>query len=426
MGPSRRSRHPRRSRVNPGRRAALRALLRIDAGERGDGALEAEAPPAGRDRALAWHLLSGTLQHRAELDHIIQASASRPLRKLEPKVLAVLRLAVYELRHGRAPARAVVHQAAELTRLEASGRAVGFVNAVLRNQHKAAEPPPRVKLNHPEWLLSRWEQRYGAEKAARWAASNNRPPPLCVASSRGGQQLDALLRDEGYDPLPALAAGTPVPGLRRVEGPVGSVGELLNSQVGRMWIQDAAAAAVADLVGCQPGWRVLDACAAPGGKTFRLVSQGGEVVAVDRSAGRLKRVSHGLERLRMKAQVRQHDWQAGPLDDVSSFDAVLVDAPCSGLGTLRRHPEIRWRRQPADLARNAKRQSAILERCAQQLRPGGVLVYAVCSAEPEEGEQVVERFVDCHPHFVRDASFCSAPPQSDEDAFWAARLLRAR
>ncbi len=411
--------------MNPGRRAALRALLRVEQGERGDHALEAEAPSQGRDRALAWHLLSGALQHRAEIDHALAAASSRPLGRLEPAVLAVLRLAAYELRYGRAPRRAVVHQAVELTRLDASHRATGFVNAVLRKQGRGGEGvPPRLLLNHPEWLLQRWERRYGADAAAHWAASNNEPPPLCVASAGSTDELEALLRSAGLEPEPAFAAGRQVPGLLRVSGPVGPVGSLLGAQEGLWWVQDSAAAAVADLVRCRPGWRVLDACAAPGGKTFRLASKGAEVVATDRSAQRLERLEEGLCRLGLSAQVLTHDWLEGSLPGLAPFDAVLVDAPCSGLGTVRRHPEIRWRRSLEDLQRNAERQQAVLEAAAAMLAPRGVLVYAVCSAEPEEGEQVVERFLAAHPDHSLDETFCSAPPSHGEDAFWAARLVR--
>ena len=412
------------SKVNPGRRAAVRALLRVDRGERGDHALEAEAPPAGKDRGLAWHLLSGALQHRAELDHIISACSSRPLTRLDPTVLAILRIALFELRHGRAPDRAVVHQAAELTRMEASRHVVGFVNAVLRNRSRAGEIPPRVLLSHPEWLLARWEARYGTEQAADWARHNNQPPPLCIATAGDLAELDALLAQAGLEPEAAQAAGMDVPGMRRILGPVGQVGALPGAAEGRWWVQDAAAAAVADMVRCEPGWRVLDACAAPGGKTFRLISQGAELLSVDRSATRLERTQQGLDRLGMAATLQQHDWLEGPLESVAPMDAVLVDAPCSGLGTLRRHPEIRWRREPEDLIQNAHRQYAILKRCSALVRPGGVLVYAVCSAEPEEGEGVAQRFLAQHSDFVQDAVFCSAPPSSGEDAFWAARLLR--
>lgn len=412
------------SKVNPGRRAAVRALVRVDRGERGDHALDAVAPPAGKDRGLAWHLLSGTLQHRAELDHVIAACSSRPLARLDPTVLAILRVALFELRYGRAPDRAVVHQAAELTRLEASKHVVGFVNAVLRNRQRAGEIPPRVALNHPEWLLARWEARYGAGPAASWALDNNQPPPLCVATAGDIADLDTLLAQAALHPEPALAAGVEVPGMRRILGPVGQVGTLPGAAEGLWWVQDAAAAAVADLVGCQPGWHVLDACAAPGGKTFRLVSQGARVLAVDRSAMRLELIQQGLVRLGMKATLQQHDWLEGSLESVDPLDAVLVDAPCSGLGTLRRHPEIRWRRKHEDLTRNAIQQYGILKCCSSLVRSGGVLVYAVCSAEPEEGEQVVGRFLEQHQDFVRDSVFCSAPPTSGEDAFWAARLLR--
>ncbi len=400
------------------------ALARVRSGERAEDALQAEAPPPGRDRALAWHLASGTLQHQRELDWVIAASSKRPLESLDPTVHLLLRVALYELRHGKAPARAVVHQAVELCRALRLGRAAGFVNAVLRNQGRVGEPPPRALLNHPDWLLDRWEARLGKERCERWARRNNQPAPLTLALNGAQPELEAALREAGLEAREARAAGENVPGLLTLEGPTGPVTELPGAALGSWWVQDPAAAAVSDLLGCGPGWRVLDACAAPGGKTFRMLTQGATVVAADRSERRLATLRKGLERLRLQARTRVHDWLEGPMDDLAAMDGVLVDAPCSGLGTTRRHPEIRWRRQPRDLVRNPEQQLAVLVSAAHHVRPGGVLVYAVCSGEPEEGPEVVRRFLDTQPEFTLDRSWTSAPPSEHEDAFQAARLLR--
>jgi 16S rRNA (cytosine967-C5)-methyltransferase len=170
---------------------------------------------------------------------------------------------------------------------------------------------------------------------------------------------------------------------------------------------------------------VLDACAAPGGKAFRLASRGATVLGVDLDEARLARVAEGARRLGLAVDLRVHDWEAGPPPDlVAAFDVVVVDAPCSGLGTLRRHPEIRWRRQPEDLTRNAVRQGAILAAAASCLAPGGTLVYAVCSPEPEEGEAVVDAFLADRADLELDTRWTSVPPAGDEDAFQAARLVR--
>ncbi len=350
--------------------------------------------------------------------------SKRPLASLDTPVHQLLRVALFELRYGKAPARAVVHQAVEQARAQGSKRAAGFVNALLRNQHTVGTVPPRVALNHPDWLLERWEQRIGSEAAHRWARNNNQPAPLCIAVNGDQPDLHSAFQAAGHELEPATAAGATVPGLWMLRGPTGPVFQLPGADEGRWWVQDAGAAAVSDLVGCVPGWRVLDACAAPGGKTFRLAAAGAQVLATDRSATRLDTLRQGIERLGLTADVRQHDWLAGSIQDLPPMDAVLVDAPCSGLGTIRRHPEIRWRRSLAHVLRNADRQLSILSAASHHVRPGGVLVYAVCSGEPEEGEQVATSFVRANPAFELDRCWCSAPPFGDEDAFWAARLLR--
>jgi 16S rRNA (cytosine967-C5)-methyltransferase len=180
---------------------------------------------------------------------------------------------------------------------------------------------------------------------------------------------------------------------------------------------------VADLVDDVEGKRVLDACAAPGGKSFRLATRGAQVTSADR-ARRLELVRDGAKRLGLTVTTRAHDWSAGPLGD-AEYDAVLVDAPCTGLGTVRRHPEIRWRRTEPDLYAAAEGQLAVLEAASQHVRPGGTLVYAVCSPEPEEGEQVVEAFLSKHRRFSLDRRLSTAPPKHGEDAHFAARMKSA-
>jgi len=402
--------------------AALRALLAVEAGERSEDALAREAPPAGPDRALAWRLCRGVLQTRAEADAIIGALSKRPLRRLDPVPLQVLRLGLFELRHGRTPDHAAVNEAVQLCRRQGAPHAAGFVNALLRRHEQAPPPSPEQLLNHPAWLLARWRSRYGEAAAAAWARKNNSVPPLALVFKREEPELLALLQRE-LGCSPASAAGQQVSGawLLRARKPVR---QLPGYDEGLWWVQDGAAAAVADLVGAQPGWRVLDACAAPGGKSFRLISQGAEVWAADRSKKRLERLSEGATRLGMAPRLVQHDWQSSEPFPQTDFDAVLADAPCSGLGTLRRHPEIRWRRRQQDLHANAERQLAILRAAAACCRVGGVLVYVVCSPEPEEGEQVAERFLQGHPGYRRLGGFCSAPPCGEEDAFWAVKLQR--
>jgi 16S rRNA (cytosine967-C5)-methyltransferase len=414
-------------RQNPARVAGVRVLAAVDAGERLEEALSRMAPPQGPDRALAWNLALGVLRHRAEIDAAIGALAARPVEALDPVVRAALRMGFFELGFSRVPAHAAVDGAVSACRDAGAGRAAGLVNAVLRRWESAPEATSRQRLDHPEWLLQRWEARFGAEAAAAWARRSNEPAALSIAVVPEAGDLATDFAARGLALEAAVAGGRPVPAAFLVRGDAGPVPGLPGFAEGKWWVQDPAATAVADLVGGCRGMRVLDACAAPGGKSFRVAASGADVLAVDREAGRLRLVEEGAARLRLRVATATHDWESGPLaGSEEAFDAILVDAPCSGLGTLRRHPDIRWHRQPGDLARNAARQAAILRAVVPALRPGSLLVYAVCSAEPEEGDGVIRGFLASHQDFVLEETFTTAPPSGDEDGFFAARMRRTR
>jgi 16S rRNA (cytosine967-C5)-methyltransferase len=414
-------------RLNPARLAVVRVLSAADEGEHVEEALVRWAPHRGADRALAWNLAWGVLRHREELDAAIAVLASRPVQSIDPIARAALRMGLFELRFSRVPAHAGVDGAVDACKRAGGGRAAGLVNAVLRRWESAPGPSARQQLNHPEWLLQRWEARWGPEAAEAWARRNNAPAPLAIATLPGAPDLSGAFRERGLVLEEATANGQVVPGAFLVRGEAGLVPRLPGFQDGFWWVQDPAATAVADLVGSKPGLRVLDACASPGGKSFRIASAGAEVLAVDRNAERLRLVDEGAGRLGLRIPTCAHDWEAGSLEDEQikdGFHAVLVDAPCSGLGTLRRHPDIRWRRQPGDLVRNATRQGAILGAVVPAVLPRGLLVYAVCSAEPEEGDGVVRAFLASHEEFELEGLFVTAPPRADEDGFFAARLRR--
>lgn len=405
------------ARVNPARVAAARALVEVENGGRLDEALAGLSPGSGPDRDLAWFLGFGVTRRRGQVDAALRGVLSRPLGSLDAEVRAVLRLGAFEALFARTPRHALVHQAVEVSRRLGVGRASAMVNAVLRRVRAADSLHTAESFDHPEWLLARWTDRYGREAARAWCLDNGEPPPLFVVT-RDGEAPAGL---DGAEAV--LLDDAVVPGCWRIPSAQGRVERMPGFDEGRWWVMDAAAAVVADLVPVEPGMRVLDACAAPGGKAFRLASRGAAVTAVDRSAERMKLIADGQRRLGLEISRMVHDWGDGALP-AETFDAVLVDAPCSGLGTVRRHPEIRWRRQPQDLARAAERQAQILAAAAEHVAPGGCLVYGVCSSEPEEGPEIVRSFLDSGSPFDLEIELCTAPPKFGEDAHYGGRLRR--
>ncbi len=388
-----------------------------------DVALQAHAPDASRDRAMAWHLVWGVLRRRNELDYLVELLSHREIAKLDAPVLAALRIGLLEMGHGRAPSHAVVNEAVQLCKIAGTARAAPLVNAILRHYDASVPLPPEVLLNHPRWLLRRWTERIGQAAAIRWAKANNKPAPTGIVARGDPRGLLEDLERAQIQVEPAIIAGKPVPRAFKLPPRMGPIHELPGYHGGSWWVQDPAAVAVADLVLPGTGALILDACAAPGGKSFRMVSRGARVVATDIVPARLEELRRNAKRLHMDLQVRPWDWLSQDRwPGARLFDAALLDAPCTGLGTLRRHPDIRWRRHPGDPARMAQKQAIMLRHVSRTVKKGGVLVYAVCSGEPEEGREVVESFVSSIEHFEIEEVLCTAPPTHDEDAFWAARM----
>ncbi len=408
-------RGPRGAACTPARLAAARALLAVEVGGHAEEALARLTTTA--DRAQAWFLAQGVLRRRASLDAALRPHLQTPLGGLDPEVRAALRLGAFERLHARTALHAAVSQAVEVARALGAGRATGLVNAVVRRIDGDAPLRRAEQLDVPSWLLARWDARWGGPDAEAWCARNQEHPVTY-----------AVARDRDADPAfvwPGLdVATTDLPGVVALPEGIGAIPSLPGFTDGRWWVQDPASVRVADLVGAGPGDAVLDACAAPGGKAFRLATAGARVTAVDRPGERLGRLGDGARRLRLPLHIEAHDWDTGPLPGGRRFDAVLVDAPCTGLGTLRRHPEIKWRRVEADLAAAAVVQRQVLERAVPSVRPGGVLVYAVCSPEPEEGKGVVDAFLAEHTDFRLDGTLGDGPPNGREDAHWAARMVR--
>lgn len=403
--------------VSPGRVGAARALIAIEDGAFSDAALEQHL--TGKDRHLGWFLALGVLRRRAEVDAAIRPFLRQPLASLQPEVRAALRLGTFEKLWSRTKPHAAVHQAVEVCKKIGARRAQGLVNAVLRRVKAPRGLSGAEAANLPPWLYERWVARYGEAATRTWAAELLEPAPLTVVCA-DPSRVESW-SGSGLGIRPARAGELAPVDTWRVEGHSGPVTALGGWDEGALWVQDAAAVAVADLCGVTGGTTVLDACAAPGGKTMRLASRGAVVTAVDRSPDRLVKVRENLARTKLAAELRVHDWGSGPMGD-ERFDVVLIDAPCTALGTVRRSPEIKWRRHELDLAPIAAKQLAILKTAATHVRPGGAVIYAVCSPEPEESEEVVAAFLAEQPTFRRVGSLHTAPPVDGEDAHTAIRL----
>jgi len=289
------------------------------------------------------------------------------------------------------PDHAAVDLAVRLARGEQSlQHAAATINAVLRRVARErdailAEADP-LGIDTPDWLAARWRAAYGPDRAR------------AIAEAHGSAaSVDITVKADPHGWAERLGGIVlPTGSVRLVERT--PVRELPGYDEGAWWVQDAAAALPARLVAPRPGERVADLCAAPGGKTAQLASAGAEVLAVDRSANRLHRLQENMQRLRLAVQARAAD--ALDLDE-APFDAVLLDAPCSATGTIRRHPDVPWTKSPADIAQLADLQRRLLDKAASLVRPGGRLVYCTCSLEPEEGRSQIEAFLERQPPFRR-------------------------
>lgn len=399
------------ARANPGRLAAARIQLGVEDGLHAEALLDELAPSDARDRGLAHHLAFGLLRRQGAVDAALEPLLRRKVTRLDPPVRACLRLGAFELAEGRARAGAVVHQWVEATRALGARRATGLVNAVLRK--RVGKPlEDDVLLDVPEWLRPRfapWQD---------WLRRCRQPPPVSIAL-RAGREPD---HPPGCVPVPRLAEDRPAPArMLRLPSQGGAIPALEGFSTGAWYVIDPSAAVVADMLHHHaPEGPVLAACAAPGGKSFRLADQGRSVLAVDLVPARLDRVGEGSRRLGLEVDRHVHDWLDGPHPTLGRFAGVLVDAPCTGLGVIRRHPEIRWRRRESDVPAMALRQLNILRAAAEHVDVDGVLGYSVCSPMPEEGRELVAALEGWT---VVDA-WSSTPPAGDEDAFQAFVLRR--
>ena len=384
--------------ISPARAAAFDILLRVEQEDSYASDLLHSERCAGLsplDQGLTTELVMGVLRWRSLLDGAVAKVASQPLGRLDPEVLTALRMGAYQLGWlDRVPARAAIHESVELVKRVRKRSAAPFVNAVLRKLMDSPIPlGARQELivsardadavatvsAHPSWLVQRWVSQYGL-KLARHICMYDQTIPVSTIRLRA-VSAEEELRSEGIE----ISAASFLRHARRIVA--GDVTKTKAFAEGRLVIQDAASQLVATLVG--RGKRVLDCCAAPGGKTWAIADRnpGAEVVAIELHRHRAEMLRKRV--LAKNVQVTNADIR--DLPDGEPFDRVLVDAPCSGTGTIARNPEIKWRLMPEDLSDLPLRQSQILQSAMKHVAPSGTLIYSTCSLEHEEGESVVEQ-----------------------------------
>ena len=394
---------------------------------------------AERDRALVRSLVGSVLRRLGTLRHLLGQFLERGLPADAPQVETALLIGAAQILWLEIPDHAAVDLSVRLVQVDRrAARYASLVNAVLRRIARGGGEllagTDTATLDTPDWLMARWVKTYGDETARAIALANRQEPaldlsvkedPAAWAAAFGGRVLPTgSVRAVVHGPVPSL------PGY----------------QDGAWWVQDAAAAIPARLLGDIAGRSVADLCAAPGGKTAQLAAAGARVIAVDRAPKRLERLRQNLARLQLSAETvvaDAADWRGGP------FDAVLLDAPCSATGTIRRHPDIPWLKREADIAALAALQRRLLASAVELMKPGGILVYCVCSLEPEEGIDAVSELLDREPRLARqpisagevyglrellttDGDLRTLPchlPDPDSrmaglDGFYAARLIR--
>lgn len=401
-----------RARVEPlaglaARKAAVDILGRVLRAQRPlDEELDAEHGHPGvrdldaQDRSLLRALLGTALRHRGQIGAILDHLLDRPIPDKSGAAMDILHIAAAQILFMEVADHAAVSLAVTLADQDRKARTYkGLVNAVLRRMARDAEDL-RTRFNEPwrntpVWLFATWQKAFGAERALQTAAMHLHTPNLDLtvksdpdgwATRLGGRRI----------------AGNSI----RLADHSGRVDRLDGFEEGAWWVQDAAAALPARLLGDVAGKRVADLCAAPGGKTAQLAAAGATVTAVDISARRLARLRANLDRLSLSAEVRVSDLRS--FEPEAPFDAILLDAPCSATGTIRRHPDVAWSKRPEDIAMLAQIQAELLQRVSGWLVSGGTLVYCTCSLQPEEGEAQIAAFLAANPGFVRQ-------PVSDEE-----------
>jgi 16S rRNA (cytosine967-C5)-methyltransferase len=387
-------------RVSPARSVAYAVLRAVDEGAYASDTLaERSSGLASRDAGLASQIVFGCLRFQAQLDFLAEQYSGRPAAGLDKSVLIALRMAIFQLRYlDRIPAHAAVDETVETVKQQ-KPQAAGFVNAVLRkvNRDEIAWPDRQTELSCPEWLLARWTEHFGEEAAQQIAQAALREPAPYVRIAPGKPV------PEGIEVEP-----TELPGCYR----------LLSGTTAGLRLHDIGSQSIVPLLGLGPEMTFLDLCAAPGNKTAQaLETPLAFAVACDVSLARIREIPPVCPRVVLDA--------TQPLPFSRSFDRIFIDAPCSGTGTLGRNPEIKWRVQSENIQRFAEKQLRMLAAAVKWLKPGGRFVYATCSLEHEENEDVVRAALHCQPELRCEQEAWRVPGRDEGDGFYAAVFSRS-
>jgi 16S rRNA (cytosine967-C5)-methyltransferase len=415
------------------RQAALDTLNRLDSVKSTlDSVLEKIIPEdadiSRRDRALFQTIVFGVLRWRGRLDFVIKHFSKTRFNRIDPCVVNILRLGLFQIIYlDRVPESAAVNTAVELAKANVAPWLAGFVNGLLRNAAREYQnlPFPGVEENaisstattrsFPEWIIRRWVNRWGLATATALCDDLNAIPAITVRTNRLKASRPDLLQSLGAEVKNPETTRHSPDGISFTH-PASAIPELTAFKAGWFQVQDEAAQLVSMLLDPQPGEMVLDACAGFGGKTghiAQLMQNKGAIVALDIHAGKLSRLKNEMHRLGVTIvdTVRENLEKSGIHRQLKSFDRILLDAPCSGLGVIRRNPDIKWRMSKRNLPAFARRQLVLLDNLSRLVKPSGVLVYAVCSPEPEENEYVVNEFLKNHHEFAIDNQLEAIPDE---------------
>jgi 16S rRNA (cytosine967-C5)-methyltransferase len=417
------------------------------------------------DRAFLTELTYGILRWRGRLDWWIGHFSKVPFEKIELSILNILRLGLYQILFlSRTPSSAAVNESVELAKDIRGKGGAGFVNGILRSILRVKDQITYPDINespefhisvaesHPLWLVQRWVEEFGLEETVRICAVNNQISTLTLRTNTlkiDKKGLLEKLREKGLKPFPCSFSEE---GILLKESPPTS--ELPFLKEGLYIIQDEVSQLVTSILDPKPGERILDACAAPGGKTTHIAQRmenRGEIYALDLTQRKLDQIEEMCQRLGVKiVKTAKGDATHSPtIPKVMEFDRILADVPCSGFGTIRRNPDLKWRRGERDIKRLSELQSSILKNLSRYVKKGGILVYSTCTVFHEENEDVVEKFLDKHSEFqldridkvasafiadgksekyhpfVQNGYFKTFPPRDEMDGFFVARMIKA-